>query len=83
LEFLVQQFTLGEAARRHRPKRAHSGRRRDDLPPSLPHGPGGHRLEAAERALPVGTIAGLAEDQEPGQPDAGSGVVNFAARGTL
>ena len=46
--------------------------RRDDLPAGLPHGPGGHRVEAAERALPVGPVAGLAQGEEPGQPGDGA-----------
>ena len=36
-----------------------------DLPAGLPHGPRGHRVEAAERALPIGPVAGLAQGQEP------------------
>jgi hypothetical protein len=47
----------------------------------------GSCLEAALLAPPIGSVNGLAEDQEPGQPDddpgAGSRVVNFAARGIL
>ena len=47
--------------------------------PRVPHGPRGHRVEAAERALPVGPVAGLAQGEEPGQPGddpgARSGVV--------
>jgi hypothetical protein len=41
----------------------------------VPHGSGGHRVEAAERALQVRPDAGLGQDQEPGQPgdDPGSG----------
>jgi hypothetical protein len=32
------------------------------------NGPGGHRVEAAKRALPLGAVAGLDQGQEPGQP---------------
>jgi hypothetical protein len=35
--------------------------RRYDLPARLPHGPRGHRVEAPERALPVGPVPGLAQ----------------------
>ena len=49
-----------------------AGRRRHHLPAGLPHGPRGHRVEAAERALPVGAVAGLAQGQEPGQPGDGA-----------
>jgi hypothetical protein len=46
-------------------------------------GSGGHRLEAAVRALSIGPVNGLAENQKSGQPGddpgAGSGVVNMAA----
>jgi hypothetical protein len=38
------------------------------LPASLQAGPRGHRVEAAERALPVGPVAGLDQGEEPGQP---------------
>jgi hypothetical protein len=44
----------------------HRRGRRHDLPASLPHGPGRHRLKAADRTLQVGPVAGLAEGQEPG-----------------
>ena len=71
---------LARAPARHRAQRAHRRGRRHDLPAGLPHGPGGHRVEAAERALPVGPVAGLDQGQEPGQPGddpgAGSRVVN-------
>jgi hypothetical protein len=54
----------GGAARRHRPERAHRRRRRHHLPAGLPHEPGGHRVEAAERPLPLGPVAGLAQGEE-------------------
>jgi ATP-dependent DNA ligase len=57
-----------QAADRHRSQPAYRRGRRCDLPAGMPDGPGGHRVEAAERALPVGPLAGLAQDQEPGQP---------------
>jgi hypothetical protein len=45
-----------------------------------PHGPRRHRVEAALRALSVGHVAGLAQDQEPRQlgydPGARGQVVN-------
>ena len=57
-----------EAPPRDRAQRTHRRGRRHDLPPSLRHGPRGHCVKAAERALSVGTLAGLAQGQEPGQP---------------
>jgi hypothetical protein len=41
-----------------------NGDERRDLPAGLQDGPGGHRVEEAQRALQVGAVAGLAEDQE-------------------
>jgi hypothetical protein len=81
------QGEAGEAAgaspHRHRPQHPHSRRRRHDLPAGLPHGSRGHRVETIERALPVRSVSGLAQGQEPGQPgdDPGTrrGVVVTAA----
>ena len=41
-------------------------RRADRVPARLQDGAGGHRLEAAGLALPLGALAGLAQVQEPG-----------------
>src|SRR5262249_51235965 len=35
---------------------------------ALRHGPGGHRVKAAEFALPVGPLAALAQGEESGEP---------------
>ena len=35
--------------------------------PRLPHGAGGHRRQATGSAVPVGPVAGLDQDQEPGR----------------
>jgi bifunctional non-homologous end joining protein LigD len=45
-------------------------------------GPGGHCVEAVEQALSVRPVAGLAQDQEPGEPGDGetSGAVLVSAR---
>jgi hypothetical protein len=43
-------------------------RRRHHLPPGVPHGPGGHRVEAVECALGVWPLPRLDQGQEPGQP---------------
>jgi hypothetical protein len=60
-------------------RRPHGRRRRHHLPAGLPHGPRGHRVEEAERALQVGPVSRLAQGEEPGQPGndpgAGNGVV--------
>jgi hypothetical protein len=42
-------------------------RRRHGVPARLQDGPGGDRLKAPDRALPVGPFPGLAQDQEPRQ----------------
>jgi ATP-dependent DNA ligase len=44
---------------------------------ACPHGPGGHRVEAAVEALSVRAIAALAQGQEPGKPgdDTGAGLL--------
>jgi hypothetical protein len=57
---------------------------RHHLPAGLRHGSGGHRVEAADRALQVGPIAGLAQGEEPGKPrhdpSAGSRMVRNPSR---
>jgi bifunctional non-homologous end joining protein LigD len=40
---------------------------------ALQDGPGGHRLEAPDRAVPVRAVAGLDQGQEPGEPGDGAG----------
>ena len=75
---LVVEAELGTA--RHRAQRPHRRGWRYDLPAGVRHGPGGHRVEAADRALSGRPLGGLGlEGQEPGQPgddpSAGSGLV--------
>jgi hypothetical protein len=61
----AQGEAAGARARGHRPHRR--GRRRG-VPSCLQDGPGGHRLDAADFALPVRPVPGLAQGQKPGQP---------------
>jgi len=60
-------------AGRDRTQRAHRRRRRQGVPARMQAWLRGHRVEAAERALPIGAIAGLAQGEEPGQPGDGAG----------
>jgi hypothetical protein len=63
------QEAAGEADRQaapwHRPEPAYRRGRRPDIPAGLQAWPRRHRVETAERALPVGPVAGLAQGQEP------------------
>src|SRR5262249_21340133 len=47
-------------------QRAYRGRRPDDLRPCVQDGTRRHRVEAQGLALPLGALAGLAQDEEPG-----------------
>jgi hypothetical protein len=58
----------GARIRRHGFQRAHRGGRGDGVPARLHDGPGGDRVETADGALPVGTVGGLDQGQEPGEP---------------
>jgi ATP dependent DNA ligase domain len=64
------QEAPGEAAERtsarHRAERPHRRGWRHHLSAGMRHGPGGDRLEAAERALQIRPVDRVAEDQEPG-----------------
>jgi hypothetical protein len=44
---------------------------------------GGHRVEATDRALSIGAVAGLAQDQGPGQPGDDPGTRAFRAVGAM
>jgi hypothetical protein len=60
-------------------QRAHRRGRRHGVPARLQARVRGHRVEAAERPLSVGTVAGLDQGQEPRQPgDAAAGAVVIA-----
>src|SRR5882757_3627084 len=64
---------LARLLRRHRVQRAHRRGWRRGVPARLQDGPGGHRVETADCALPVRAVAGLDQGQEPGQPGDAAG----------
>jgi hypothetical protein len=74
----------GQAPARHRAERAPVTIGATIFQQALQARPGGHRVEAAERAQQVRPVAGLDQGQEPGQPgdDPGTGsrVVNLSSR---
>jgi hypothetical protein len=62
----------GPRTARDRVERAHRRRRRTRVPAGLRDGPGGHRVEAPERGVPLGAVARLGKGQEPGQSGDGA-----------
>jgi hypothetical protein len=64
---LARFYWAGPPAR-HRPQRPHRRRRRAAVRPRVPYGPGRHRVEAAERALPVGRGKSSARFRPPRCP---------------
>ena len=75
---------IGRAKRRHPVRRASDGRRPDRVRACLPHGAGGHRVEADGCALSQRAVEDVAQVEEPGErggaPRARGGVAALTER---